>query len=289
MTDNQENQNKEFDPLRLRKVSLTNDFYTLCWTCLRKDIWDEKADPDDEENPIWEEKTIGGEKLTLTSDNFYKIKLYMVIFIVVILYVLVGILVQVFTGEIQASCNWDIRILRILLVSLVQMKLLNEFRQGIIKYKYANYHADEFIDLWWAKFIPLCQIICTFLSWITLCLFICSEVEPLDMIQDFTGICVFTELDDWIGSQICATEPNVPEEDLPKYDFSNINERISLSMKMSKVQYDTDIVEDLRDYGDCTLKKLVYSFYSHKIYVYLIPLICIPIEFGYLKWHPKAV
>lgn len=287
---------KDIDPLRLREVGLNNDFYTLCWSCLRKDIWKKKLkygvseedEIDEEEKYEWKDKEIGGEQLSLTPQNLKDIKLYMFCFILIVLYVLIGILHQIFTGEIIASCNWDIRILRILLVSLVQMKLTSEFREGLVKFKYVCLNEDNFIEVWLAKMIPLFQMICTLLSWITLVLFICAEIEPLSMIQDFTGICVFTELDDWIGGHICATEPDVPEELEKYYDFTGINERISLSMKMSRLQFDTDIVEDLNDDGSF-LKKFTYAFYIHKFWIYLLPLICIPVEILFLKYHPNAI
>mmetsp|Transcript_18472 Transcript_18472/g.19093 ORF Transcript_18472/g.19093 Transcript_18472/m.19093 type:complete len:318 (-) Transcript_18472:108-1061(-) len=283
------------DPLRLREVCLNNDFYTLCWSCLRTDIWNKKLkfgwteedEGEDEDKYQWMEKTIGGEQLSLTSDNIRSIKVLMTLFIVIILYVLIGILHQVFTGEIEASCTWDIRLLRILLVSLVQMKLFNEFREGLVKLKFVYNHEHLFIENGFAKFIPLFQITCTLLSWVTLVLFICSETDPLSMIQDFTGICVFTELDDWVGGHICATEPDVDEEEQKYYDFTNINDRISLQMKMSKLQYDTNIVEDLNDDGSF-LKKFTYTLYADKILIYLLPLLCIPVEWAYLKYHPYA-
>ena len=259
-----------------------------------KDIWKKKLkdgyneDDDEEDKYEWQDKQIGGQLLSLTTDNLRDIKLYMFAFIFIVLYVLIGILHQIFTGNIIASCSMDIRVLRILLISLVQMKLLNEFREGIVKLKYVYNNSEDFIELWLAKFIPLCQILCTLLSWITLILFICAEIDPLSMIQDFTGICVFTELDDWIGGHICATEPDVAEDCEKYYDFTNINERISLSMKMSRLQYDTNIVEDLNDDGSF-LKKFTVVFYEHKFWIYILPLVCVPVEWAYLKYHPYAV
>ncbi|MFO0515425.1 MAG: hypothetical protein ACK5YA_01095 [bacterium] len=285
---------KSIDPLRMREVCLNNDFYTLCWSCLRKDIWKKKLkdgyteDSEEEDKYEWQDKEIGGQLLSLTSDNLRDIKIYMFAFIFIVLYVLLGIMHQIFTGDIIASCTMDIRVLRILLISLVQMKLLNEFREGIVKLKYVYNNSDDFVELWLAKFIPLCQIVCTLLSWITLILFICAEIDPLSMIQDFTGICVFTELDDWIGGHICATEPDVAEDCEKYYDFTDINNRISLSMKMSRLQYDTNIVEDLNDDGSF-LKKFTVVFYEHKFWVYILPLVCVPVEWAYLKYHPYAV
>jgi len=289
---------KDLDPLRTRMVSLTNDFYTLCWTCLRKDVW-KKANnsyynDQCEENEIafkelWDDKTIGNKPITLTDENLRDIKYYMLFFILTVLYVLTGIIHQVFTGEIEASCTWDIRLLRVLLVSLVQMKLLGEFRQGIVKLKYAVNHEEEFLDgeLWFAKLISSFQIICTLASWFTLVLFICSEVAPLDMIQDFTGICVFTELDDWIGGHICSSEPEIDEDEIQHYNLKNVNDRIHIFMKMSLLQTDTEIVEDLHDDGS-VLKKITYFFYEYKALIYLVPLVCLPVEWAYLRFHPYA-
>lgn len=265
---------KTLNPLRLRQVSLSNDFYTLCWSCLRTDIW--------------KNKKIGDTSITITENDIYYIKIYLLCFIATILYVLIGIIIQVFTGEIVASCDWDIRILRILLVALVEMNLLGEFRQGLVKLKYVYENEGDFRELWLAKFIPICQIVCVFLSWITLVLFICSEVDPLSMIQDFTGICVFTELDDWIGSHICSTEPEVSEDKKHEYQFpSDLNDKVSLTMKMSKIQLETDIDEDLNDESSLLIK-ITYFFYTHKVYVYILPLVCLPVEYLYLKFHSHA-
>jgi len=289
---------EELNPLRMRMVVLQNDFYTLCWTCLRKDIWKKASNnyynKDCEDNEIaketlWEDKQIGGEEINLTEANLKYIKYSMLFFILTVLYVLTGIIHQVFTGEIEASCPWDIRVLRILLVALVQMKLLGEFRQGLVKLKYAVNHESEFIDgeLWLAKLIPTFQIICALASWFTLVLFICSETTPLDMIQDFTGICVFTELDDWIGGHICSSEPEIDDDEVKFYNLKNVNERIHVFMKMSLLQCDTDLVEDLHDDGSM-LKKVTFFFYDYKILVYTLPLICLPVEWLYLKFHPYA-
>ena len=286
----------EGDPLRLREVCLNNDFYTLCWSSLRKDIWEDKEniymddnieDPTDEDKYVWRKKTLGGVKLSLTDGNLRLIYIYMFFFIVVVLFVLFGIIHQVFTNEIQASCKWDIRLLRMLLVSLVQMKLQNEFREGLVKLKYSVNNPNKFISVGLAKSIAIFQMVCTMLSWLTLILFICSEVEPLDMIQDFTGICVFTELDDWIGGHICSTTPEINEGEEDNYDLSNLNDRLSLSMKMSLLQMDTNIIEDLNDNGQF-LRKFANFFYTHKAGIYFLPLLCIPIEWGYLKFHPYA-
>jgi hypothetical protein len=289
---------EECDPLRMRMVVLQNDFYTLCWTSLRKDIWKKASNNYYNENcgesaiakdTLWENKQIGGEEINLTEANLKYIKYSMLFFILTVLYVLTGIIHQVFTGEIEASCSWDIRVLRILLVALVQMKLLGEFRQGLVKLKYAVNHESEFIDgeLWLAKLIPTFQIICALASWFTLVLFICSEVAPLDMIQDFTGICVFTELDDWIGGHICSSEPEIDDDEIKFYNLKNVNERIHIFMKMSLLQMDTDIVEDLHDDGSI-LKKVTFFFYDYKGLVYTLPLICLPVEWLYLRFHPYA-
>ena len=284
----------EIDPLRLRKISLTNDFYTLCWTCLRKDIWKTKKNPNycedsDVDKYLWRAKVIGGQKISLTDKNVSDITIYMSCFIATVLYVMIGIMYQIFTTEIKASCSIQIKILRVLLVGLVEMNLLVEFRQGIVKLKYVYNNEAEFEpNLLLAKFISFCQILCVFVSFITLVFFICAETDPLELIQDFTGICVFTELDDWIGGQICSSEPMVPEELKEHYDFSSVNERMSVFMKMSMVQLDTDIVEDLHDNGSF-LNKFAYFFYTHKYIIYAFPIIVIPIEWAYIMYHPLAI
>lgn len=287
-----------YDPLKLKEFNLNNDFYTLSWFMLRKDIWYDcpkngkkleemtEEEKQDDDNFYWRQKTLGGKQISLTDSNVRNIAVYMTLFIAIVLFVLIGIIHQIFTGEIKVTCPWTINILRMLLVCLVQMKLFNEFKEGLIKFKYAYFNSENFTNPGLAFFISISQVLTTVLSWSVLVIFMATENEPLDMIQDFTGICVFTELDDWIGSYICSTEIKISEEDEKYYNFDDINEKLSLENKMSMIQFNTTIIENLN--GDHPLRSIVNSIYNSRMILFFTPLIVIPIEWLFMRYHPRA-
>lgn len=287
-----------YDPLKLKEFNLNNDFYTLSWFMLRKDIWYDcpkngkkleemtEEEKQDDDNFYWRQKTLGGKQICLTDSNVRNIAVYMTLFITIVLFVLIGIIHQIFTGEIKVTCPWTINILRMLLVCLVQMKLFNEFKEGLIKFKFAYFNPEDFTNPGLAYFISISKVITTLLSWSVLVIFMATENEPLDMIQDFTGICVFTELDDWIGSYICSTEIKISEEDEKYYNFDDINEKLSLENKMSMIQFNTTIIENLN--GDHPLRSIVYSIYNSRLILFFTPLIVIPIEWLFMRYHPRA-
>lgn len=298
-----ENKNEKeggvYDPLKIKEFNLNNDFYTLCWFMLRKDIWydspkngkelDKMTEEElqDDENFNWRKKTLGGQQINLTDSNVRNITVYLVLFISIVLFVLLGIIHQVFTGKVKVTCPWTINILRMLLVCLVQMKLFNEFKEGLIKFKYAYFKSNNFTHPSLAAFIGLAQVLITLMSWTVLVIFMATENEPLDMIQDFTGICVFTELDDWIGSYICSTEIKIDEQDEKYYNFDNINEKLSLEHKMSMIQFNTNIIENLN--GNEWIRTFVYSIYNSRSILFFTPLIVLPIEWLFKHYHPRAV
>lgn len=287
-----------YDPLKLKEFNLNNDFYTLSWFMLRKDIWYDcpknnkkleemtEEEKQDDDNFYWRQKTLGGKQISLTDSNVRNIAVYMTLFIAIVLFVLIGIIHQIFTGEIKVTCPWTINILRMLLVCLVQMKLFNEFKEGLIKFKYAYFNPENFTNAGLSYFISISQVLTTLLSWSVLVIFMATENEPLDMIQDFTGICVFTELDDWIGSYICSTEIKISEEDEKYYNFDDINEKLSLENKMSMIQFNTTIIENLN--GEHPLRSIVYSIYNSRLILFFTPLIVIPIEWLFMRYHPRA-
>ncbi len=259
------------DPLNLRNVSLNNDLYTLYWIALKKDSWDKLA----EDYP-------NCPKLTLTNKNKNSMKLLFTFFLIVVLFTLSLMLVQVFTTEIEVYCPIQVTIIRILLVLLCQSNLTGEFRESLVKWKYTREHEDEFIEPFTAKFISFSQFLVALSSYVTLLLFICTENTPISLIMDFTGIVVFVELDDWIGEKICSAEPDLDSKNLSYYG-DNIDEKLPLNMKLSKLQYYTDVIEDLNE----PAFNYIIPFFGKGRYLYAcLPLLVLVIERLFILYHP---
>lgn len=261
----------QIDPLKLRNVSLNNDIYTLYWAGLNKDCWDKLH----EEYPEIE--------LTLTSENKRTIKFYFFVFIITVFFTLSLILYQVFTTEIEVICPIQITVLRILLVMLVQSHLTGEFRESLAKWKYSRENPEKFIEPWTADLIAALQFFVAVASYATLLLFICTETAPLDLIMDFTGIVVFVDLDDWIGEKICSTEPNLDTDKIAYYGKEKINEKMPIHMKLSKLQYYTDIVEDL---NESAFNWILALFGNGRLIFACFPLLVLVVERLFIAYHP---
>lgn len=266
----------EIDCLKLKTCSFNNDIYTLYWASLNNEIWDRYNNNENNQKL----------NLSLTNSNRWAVKGNFFFFIVVVLFILSLIIYQVFSSEINVYCPIQITVLRILLVLLVQFNLFGEFREGLVKWKYASEHEHKFIEPFTAKLIGFFQFLVALASYITLLLFICTEDTPLSMIMDFTGIVVFVELDDWIGSNICSTEPSISDEKL-KYAGDKINEKLTLNMKLSLIQYYTDVVENTNAGG--LISCLLMLFTKYRYVLIILPFSVLGIEILFKRYHPYVV
>lgn len=272
MKDEENSREDEVDVLKLKERNLNNDLYTLYWASLNKDIWDQANN--DEENK--------GVILSLTNSNRLFMKASFVFFVIVLFFTLGLIIYQVFTTEINVYCSVQITILRVLLSLLVQTNLTGELRESLVKWKYTHDNPDKFYEPFTAKFIAACQFFVALCSYIALLLFICTENTPIDMIMDFTGIVVFVELDDWIGSHICSNEPNFNSTKLEYYK-NKLDENLPFYMKLSKLQNYTLIIEDT----NTTSFAFILSLFSHnRLYLIVIPFSVLIIEKLFKEYHP---
>lgn len=260
----------EIDVTKIKSANLNNDIYTLYWASLNKEMWKKSNEELDVE-------------LSLTSSNLWEIKLNFLIFISALLFTLALIIYQVFSTEINVYCSLRITILRILLVFLVQINLFGELWESLVKWQYTRDHSEEFIEPITAQIISFFQLLIAISSYVTLLLFICTEDTPLSMIMDFTGIVVFIEIDDWIGANICAAEPNFSKKTL-EYQKDKINEKLPLNMKLSKIQYATSINEDLND--GKSFRSILMLFSKYNYILMLIPLTVLLIEKLFKEYHP---
>lgn len=261
------------DCIKLKTCNLNNDIYTLYWASLNTEIWD-KYNSNENSQKL---------NLSLTDSNRWAVKANFLFFIAVVLFILSLIIYQVFSSEINVYCKPQITVLRILLVLLVQFNLFGEFREGLVKWKYANEHPEKFIEPFTAKIIGFFQFFIALASYVTLLLFICTEDTPLSMIMDFTGIVVFVELDDWIGSNICSTEPAISEEKL-KYAGDKINDKLTLNMKLSLIQYYTEVIENTNQGG--IISCLLMLFTKYRYFLIILPFSVLGIEYLFKQYHP---
>lgn len=264
---------KSLDPLKVRNCELNNDVYTLYWIALNKESWEDLNSQDELKNV----------NLSLNSSNLKEMIMHFIIFSAALFFTLTLILYQVFTTEIDVICPTQITILRILLVFLCQCNLTGEFRESLTKMKYTVDYPEKFSHPFFAVLICIIQFIVALASYSALLLFICTEIAPLDMIMDFTGIVVFVQLDDWIGDKICCTEPDLDEEKIKYYGAEKIDKEMSLFMKLSLLQYSTDIIEDNnKPFLSWTLS----IFRQNKFVLYFLPLLVLVVERLFIAYHP---
>jgi hypothetical protein len=279
LLDNEDNEKVveplEIDPLKLREVSLNNDVYTLYWAALNKKCW-EKLNTD-ESNKL-------GFDLYLTDGNKCSMIAHFILFVITVFFALTLIIYQVFTTKVEVIVPVQITVIRILLVLLCQVNLMKEFRESVAKLKYTAQFSDEFSNACLAGFIASIQFIVACASYVALLLFICTESAPLDLIMDFTGIVIFVDLDDWIGSKICSIEP-IFDEEVKYYTPEKYNHKLPLYEKLSKIQYYTDIVED-RNYS--AFNCLTTLFGPCKFILIFPPLLVLLIEMLFVQYHPKV-
>jgi hypothetical protein len=111
----------------------------------------------------------------------------------------------------------------------------------------------------------------------------------LELIMNFASLAVIAELDNWIGEMIVADKPfkgddHHKDED---YDLSNLNDRMSLTDKLSYLGEDLVIIDDLNkveeagcivSYTTCFLRSFPWA---------LIPLLTVPLERLLLIIQPR--
>lgn len=264
----------KLDLLCLRKVNLSNDIYSLIWASEKKDNWEK----------------IHNENTNLCIDLTFKDKLYIkfifFLFVSALIFTLSLILIQVFSSEIQVICSTQITILRILLVYLAQINLTGEFRESLLKIKYTNENSHEFESPFFAKLVSVIQFLMAISSYFTLLLFICTQINPLFMIMDFTGIIIFVELDDWIGEKICSKALNLNNDKVLYYNKEMFNFKMPITFKLSLLKDYLEIIEDLNG-GSLTF--LISLFGKGKYLYSLFPLFVLLVEKMFIMYHPYVV
>lgn len=272
-----EDEDWERDPLLIEEISLKSDFYTLIWSALRKGIWDGKM--------------IRKQDIFATQYDIVWMKINFWFFITICLGTFFLIVHQVLSSDIEVTCRWPVWTLRCILVYFIAKSLSAEWTQGLAKARYTFRNPDEFNEPDFAKFIGLIQAFAAAFTVIGVAIFVCTETNTFDMVMSFTGMTIFSDLDDWLGGLICAETPHKEHEgdSDEMYTLEKLNERTPLSMKLSMLQDDLDIIDD-HNTGDLGyLGSLLDFLHKSEIIIYLLPFSPLVIGPLILRYNSNAI
>lgn len=271
---------QEKDPLLLQEITLTEDYYALCWLALKKDIWDNK-----------ELRTV---KIFPTTWDLFWLKTNFCLFLTLIMITFFLILYEVFTNEIEVRCSIYITVLRIIIAGLSQKLLAPEIYQGLAKVRYTLDNPNDFGHYFFALFIALSQVFVAWGTIILIFLIVCTESTALDLLMNFTGIAVLSEFDDWLGAQIVSETPHKSHEgdDNSLYEINpdTLNDDMKLSDKLALLYNDDDmaIIDDQNVPSSC-LRRIFAWFYQFNTLWFFLPLVIILIEYMLLKYDKNAI
>lgn len=256
------------DPLVVHEISVNEDFYSLTWNACRKDSYNDQ--------------TFNGVKITLTDDNFVNLVFSFFCFISIVLLTISILVYESFASDIYKEATWPIVILRITLIYFAQQKLKPEIFQGIALTRNCFKNPDDYIYPNFATFVALCQAVIALVTFVSIFFFCCMGDEALDLIMNFAGLSVISELDDWVGGQIMADQlyevDNLDDNNI-KIDNENLNERMSLFTKLCIISRNLGSITD--DQNKEINNNRLYAFFS-KLSDYtpwgLIPFLTLPAQ-----------
>lgn len=266
--------NKLKDPLKISDNHVAEDYYSLIWVSLKKEIWDDKFFYDNQ--------------IFLTKSNIFQLILEFLIFLFLVL-ITIGILMKETFTELKFTyANLRIEILRILLVYFAQKLLSPELNKGTHKLKYVTRYKEEFSYPNFAIFVCFCQIFMSIVSYICIVMFMCLSNKALPLVMHFAEVAIIIELDDWIGEMICKEYPDEGQKPLDVID-EDINNKMSLHSKIAMVREDLRIINDLNIPNPNPLLRLA-EWLSCYVPWFLLPFVStILFEFIIKKLQPNLI
>ena len=269
------------DPLLIKKISLGTDFYSLTWHSLKKGAFDNKK--------------IRGVEISLLPQDYFWIYINFLTFVLLLLLTVFLIVQEGLIEDEYVEGDWSMVLLRILLVFFTQLNLGPEIELGYAKFLYPIIHPHKFYHPSMAVFIGFSHVFICLNVMVGLIIFVCMADEFADPVINFSGICVLSQFDDWMGDYITLTfkidDDHIDDEEDEKekkkimskrknYDLKYLNEKMSLYNKMAMLADDDNeiyIDESLHSNAPFYIvwfEKLV-SFIPWKI---ILPLSTIPIS-----------
>lgn len=235
---------KLYDPCNSKEITLNSDYYTLCWVCLKKDLF--------------KNKKINSVDISLLPKDYFQLYFEFLFFIILILVSLLLVMREAIVDDVYVEGSLDIIIFRVILMYFAIISLSPEFKDGYAKYLYTLKHDSEFTYAGFARFVGFCQILNAAVTTVAILFYVCTADEFAELLTNFSGLAVLAELDDWIGEMILYNHIDnvqLPEGDDEKskakrdvllkrwasYDIDGLNERMSILEKMSLINADTDL------------------------------------------------
>ena len=136
------------------------------------------------------------------------------------------------------------------------------------------------------------QVFIATLTFCCIAIFVCTEAQVLELIMDFSGIAVFSELDDWLGEQICTEQPHAEHDDdtNDKYDLSDkLNDRMKLPDKMSMLQDDLDIIDNQNYLDKGFFRKAFSALYRFDLLWKVFPLSVLILNYTLKRTYPMVI
>jgi len=266
---------KKKDPVLVHHVELSEDFYALVWNACRKETWEgEKAEIKHKEKVY---------NISLTENDDRTLMLSFLFFIFIVIITVAILLYESFASDVYVDVPLSITILRITLVGFAQQKLKPEIFQGISLLRYSFRFSEKFSHPLFAKFVAFCQATIGIITFWAIFFFVCMADEALELIMNFAGLAVISELDDWVGEQIMSERVHTEYEEDETFkeaniDFSELNEKMGVFKKLCIVSEDLEIVDDQNMQ---IIDNWIYSLFStitDYIPYSLIPLLTVPCQ-----------
>lgn len=280
------------NPILFKKISLGVDYYSLTWACLKVELFNDK--------------TLRGEKIFLLPRDYFNLYFEFVFFIIMLGLTIILVVRNVVLYHVYKKGTASIIICRIILMVFAMKKLGPELTNGYCKYMYALNRRNKFTYPEFAQFVGLCQIVNASIALFGVLFFVCTADQFGLLLTTFSGLCVLTELDDWIGNMILTRK--LQDDDYPndedgddeekrtdkaerrkktlerrKEDFNlkDLNERISVVQKMAMIEDDDlniDVDEALTENANW-LVVIVDSINNIVPWQFIIPLLAIPLSY----------
>lgn len=244
---------KKKDPIYFRSVSLGTDFYSLTWHSLKKSAFVGKK--------------VRGVDICLLPQDYFWLYINFILFIGLLLISVFLILQEALIDDVYVEGDWMMDVLRILLVIFTQIHLGAEIELAYAKFLYPITNHHEFYHPSMAIFIGFSHCLVCVVIMIGLIVFVCMADEFADPVINFAGICVLSELDDWLGDTIVNVFKLDSDDDIVKeleeekdeekktdlekklkksrrkYTLKHLNERMNLFNKMALLADDDSLVK----------------------------------------------
>ena len=296
LVENVENvKSKNLNPLDSYLISLSKDFYTLTWCCIKKKAFCSVKEDDSGNQILDDSNTLRGVRIFLLPHDYFMLYFHFIIFVAMIIISYLCIIKEQVLNDEYKEGSLYIIICRIILTFCVYIKLGKEFKLGWSKLEYTINNKDQFTYYQFAIFVSLFQSVSAAIAFICIMVAVCLNDTISSLVFSFSALVVLTELDDWLGNAILADKIKRDKGDVQgkeakkrsMYELENLNGRMSILENMAMI--DESNFEILVD-GDLTNSHWIFKYLDYICSVIpfqiVIPLLTIPLSV-YLPQYSK--